>query len=130
MKPSTISNCQSDDDVHFLSITYTANELESSQSSTEYINNSDSEPYDEEYDMDMITIQNPIKPSINIITLQDCSEMYLTGYLVKKTVDKFNCEKCIEHLNTKGMEINDPRQLLIINKTYETNNSISKLYKP
>lgn len=55
----------------------------------------------------------PIEP-----TLEMCSIVYFTGYLVKKCLEKFPCEHCQINLINPNKSLNDVNQILIIYKTY------------
>lgn len=55
----------------------------------------------------------------NKITLEDCSVTYFAGYLAYKCNKKFNCHKCQNNLFT-DKNLNEKRQLLLINKNYSS----------
>lgn len=59
---------------------------------------------------------NNVKP---LITLEDCSVVYFSGYLAHKCIAKFNCENCKNSLLT-NKDINDKKQMLLLNKNYTT----------
>lgn len=50
-------------------------------------------------------------------TLEDCAVEYFAGYLAKRCLDEFKCDKCKEQLTTH-LTLCDKRQLLIINRNY------------
>lgn len=51
-------------------------------------------------------------------TLEDCSIAYFAGYLAKKCIEKYNCQKCITNLLKHEEILTDPKQMLILNKNY------------
>lgn len=55
----------------------------------------------------------------NKITLEDCSVTYFAGYLAYKCDKKFNCHQCQNNLFT-DKNLNEKRQLLLINKNYSS----------
>lgn len=129
IKPSTISNCEPDSDINLLAtVNEPISQSENIISETENSDDDDSIILNEPH---LIT-EKPLEISVNRkITLQDCSEMYFAGYLVKKLLEKFNCDNCSKSLQMcETDDINDPRQLLILNKTYSQNNTVTKLKKP
>lgn len=62
-------------------------------------------------------------------TLEQCSTVYFAGYLAKSCIDKFNnCSVCLKNF-LKNVDLNDKKQILILNKSYDFNASI-KLKMP
>lgn len=59
-------------------------------------------------------------PSDNI-SLEKCSIVYFSGYLLKKCLDKYNCNKCRASLETSD-ELNNEEELLIFYKNYYLDN--------
>lgn len=65
------------------------------------------------------------------VTLQDCSNIYFAGFLIKNIDDKYSCQNCVRLLCAGDYDIlNNKRQLLIIQKTYESNFLKIGLRKP
>lgn len=52
------------------------------------------------------------------VQLEDCAVWYYAGYLVKKTLSKFECPDCSAHLQNSNIMLDDPNQLLIISKNF------------
>lgn len=57
------------------------------------------------------------------ITLEECSITYFTGYLAKSTLTKHKCQECQKNL-VKELNLEDQKQLLILNKSYSFNKNI------
>lgn len=122
MKCSELCNCEEENDDFF--IVNLLDEVETTNNSLNEIN---------------ICIQNEINiNSSNLLqtplcfnidnnqtiqqtihTLESCSIIYFVGYLVNKCLLKFKCEYCEHKLLNKSISLNNPQQLLILNKTYE-----------
>lgn len=51
-------------------------------------------------------------------SFEDCAIATYAGYLCKKTIDKFKCKKCKTGLLIAKGSLNNPEQLLILNKLY------------
>ncbi|CAG9819586.1 unnamed protein product [Phaedon cochleariae] len=134
MKSSDTSNCEEDDDVNLMTIPSKTTTSTASYLTEGYIEVPGDPPSTEN------SIDNEIFPSSSSssdeedsssdVTLEDCSNSYFAGYLAKKCVEKFECNKCKEFLIVDDTDIilNDPKQLLIINKNYGT--SIQHLKYP
>lgn len=113
LKPSKFSNCEEDEDSTVIlqpprvssmeqlpSTSSTFETTAASESSSSKTTDSRSEPKRRKY-----------------VTLQECSDTYFTGYLVKKTIEKYKCDTCKKHLIREGLA--DGSQLLIMNRTYK-----------
>lgn len=55
------------------------------------------------------------------VKLEDCAIRYYAGYLVKKTITKFQCSNCISELQNANQILDDPKQILILQKNYGGN---------
>jgi len=64
-----------------------------------------------------------------IITLEDCSVIYFSGYLAYKCIKKFNCEVCKVNL-TSEKNLNNKNQILLIYKNYPDINKDAGLMAP
>lgn len=53
----------------------------------------------------------------NVVTLEECSLTYFAGYLAKSCLAKYHCNICSNNL-LKEFDLDDDKQLLILNKTY------------
>lgn len=62
------------------------------------------------------------------VTLEECSVAYFAGYLAKSSTKKYNCQRCTEKL-FQEISLEDPKQILILNKAYDCSKSI-KLKMP
>ena len=63
------------------------------------------------------------------VTLEDCSVTYFAGYLGYKCMKKFNCNHCQLELFT-NKNLNDKKQLFLLNKNYISINNESGLKAP
>jgi hypothetical protein len=132
IKPSVVSNCEPDNDSNLLSTIFKSTSVEQEMVSDSENSDDPLDPLIQNKSDDISDmIEQPLKTGERkYVTLQDCSEMYFAGYLIKKCLDKFNCSMCSEKLQIQDTEIDDARQLLIINKTYDSNLTYTKLKKP
>ncbi|CAI6348066.1 unnamed protein product [Macrosiphum euphorbiae] len=117
MKCSELCNCEEDNDV-FLTV-----DVLSDVSNTEgtTIEHKEDEVLDE-LENSSSNSNSDWSPNTYVpeetTTLETCSIVYFAGYLVKKCLDFFNCNICLEQLIKNNDEMNDKNQLLILNKTY------------
>lgn len=122
MKCSELCNCEDDNDV-FLTIDVLTDISNNEGTTTQY--SREKEELDELLNskLDLSPILSPctqhISEKTTISTLETCSILYFTGYLVKKCLDFFNCDICLDKLIKNNNTMNDKNELLIINKMYE-----------
>lgn len=115
MKPSTLSNCEPDNDVQLMCETNnnfeSDDECSSSNNSPLSISSLSS--------IEVFPLED--EP---IVTLEDCSNAYFSGYLGKKCVDKFKCKFC-EEIMLKDIEDTqfDNQEFLIFCKNYSSQTS-------
>jgi hypothetical protein len=115
MKPSTLSNCEPDNDVQLMCETNnnfeSDDECSSSNNSPLSISSLSS--------IEVFPLED--EP---IVTLEDCSNAYFSGYLGKKCVDKFKCKFC-EEIMLKDIEDTqfDNEEFLIFCKNYSSQTS-------
>jgi hypothetical protein len=65
-----------------------------------------------------------------VVTLQDCSDVYFSGYLVRRLLERFSCPKC-EELFLGKEDLSDKSQLLILYKAFPgMKNTSSGLHYP
>lgn len=57
------------------------------------------------------------------VTLEECSITYFAGYLGRSSTNKYKCQRCTENL-FQDISLDDPKQILILNKTYDCSNSV------
>lgn len=63
------------------------------------------------------------------LSLETCSVVYFAGWIGKSCIDKFDCSDCKKKLLNNLVDLNDKKQLLLINKTY-SNISVPTLKSP
>lgn len=52
-----------------------------------------------------------------VVTLEECSQVYFVGYLVSKYHTKFSCNHCLELMSHSGSNLTS-QELLILNRTF------------
>lgn len=63
-------------------------------------------------------------PYESTTTLEECSITYFAGYLAKSCIQNFhNCDLCNKNL-LKNADLDDEKQLLILNKSYDFSSSV------
>lgn len=62
----------------------------------------------------------------NVMTLENCSVTYFSGYLAYKCNNKFNCDDCNTNLTTKK-NLNEKNQILLLCKNYSEINEETEL---
>lgn len=120
MQPTALSNCEPDDDIHFLSIddglskkATIEEDLNSSSCSSLSLSSIDDLKYEQ------------CEPGYKTqITLENCSNNYFAGYLTKKCTEKFKCSNCLSIL-LKPNEDNtfNQQEFLIFCRNYDFQSS-------
>lgn len=121
MEPSSLSNCEPDDDCHLFSGGNNSidNDLlgeESSSSSYSSLSLSSMESIGEE-------LQSQV-------TLEHCSNSYFAGYLSKKCFDKFKCENCANITIKLDNDNFKQEEFLIFCRNYDSSTSNLFLKRP
>lgn len=116
------TNCEENDVIggsdlihNIVSYKNDTNSLSDSDSVTSLLSTSSSEN----------SITNKIEKN-KLITLENCSVTYFSGYLAYKCIEKFNCEMCKLNLISKK-NLTEKNQLLLIYKNYSDINKDSGL---
>jgi len=112
---STCNNCEADDN-EFLTIDVLKDAVVNTSNSTDIIKTSNFDSDQQKTDSDSST-QFEIPNSLDDVSLETCSIIYLAGYLAKKCLDKFNCSFC--DLIKPKENVCDEKQLLLTFKTYD-----------
>lgn len=81
MKPPKSSNCQPTIEMNLL-------EMEDATFTFSYSSSNDSTSVESEGDN-----ETPTKAQ-EVISLENCTLKYLSGYVAKKCIEKFNCSEC------------------------------------
>lgn len=121
MKASDECNCELDED-EFLSLDVLS-DINISKNEN-LLDNEKFDPinYDKILNNSISSISSESEEEIMIVnnkmTLEECSIVYFSGYLVKCCIDNFKCAICKSSMLTKEI-INYPNQTLIIQKTFE-----------
>lgn len=120
MKPSIVSNCEADNDHNVLA------------------NNSNSNLWEDNDDEDLSDSCSSLSSSFNnddpaevpVVSLSMCSDKYFGGYLGKKCIEKFKCQKCQKYmLTTTPVNVSD-EDYLIFSKAYGTKSGNFCLHIP
>lgn len=120
MQPTTLSNCEPDDDIHLLSgddglskKPTIEDELNSSSCSSLSLSSMDDLIYEQ--------CEPGYEPQIS---LENCSNSYFAGYLAKKCTEKFKCSNCISTLlkSDEGDKFNQ-QEFLIFCRNYDSQSS-------
>ncbi|KAF0704226.1 Transposable element P transposase, partial [Aphis craccivora] len=95
MKPSTVSNCEADNDNNVLAFNSNINLWE---------NNDDCDDHNDEDNSSILSLFSPLNDDnyieVPLVNLSMCSDRYFSGYLGKKCIEKFNCMKCHDYMLT------------------------------
>lgn len=59
------------------------------------------------------------KSSSESENLEQCATKYFAGYLVEKTIKKFNCKNCKEYFLSKNIFFTDKNEILLFHKLYK-----------
>lgn len=121
-KPSILSNCEDDSDVQIIIPLHAQQknypDLSKPHKTFQHSSNknalesSDDSPATDDDDMN----DNYVDPNN---ALENCAVTYYAGYLVRKTIDKFNCDNCRSSLqNNNDIELTDENEIFLLNKNY------------
>lgn len=125
LQPSKASNCENDPEISQFLVPFNFTENKSLINSSEIIANTERISIDNsDLDIQDISIENPENPASHKVSLEECATSYYAGYLVRSTQIKFKCQKCLKELTNESEALNDPKQILILNKNYGANVNI------
>lgn len=130
MRPSIFSNCEEDADTHLLN---NDNRDEAAKHNIEDFNESS----DSSSSVSSVSLSyTPITGESDIgytpiVTLEQCSNTYFSGYLGKKCVEKFKCRLCENVMlkETNDEQFNE-KEFLIFCKNYDSQSSNLFLRRP
>lgn len=123
MKPSSLSNCEPDDDFHLFSgenNDSTSNDImsEGSTSSSHSL-------------LSLSSIDEvPLEEYQNQVTLEHCSNSYFAGYLCKKCYDKFKCDNCADIIMKPDNCSFKQEEFLIFCRNYDSSTNGLFLNRP
>lgn len=140
LKPSKLSNCEEDSDIQLTQPTH-PNLLLASTSKTPDIQNEKlpSTSHSDAFLKDQLLDDNVPESNTNTNTkssantldetdLEDCAISYYAGYLIKKTLDKFQCDVCRSSFQAFDDSIlSDRKNIFLLNKNYGCNETIHLL---
>lgn len=126
MKPSSLSNCEPDDDFHLFS-------NNKHESATNDLMNEDSSAsnYSSLSLSSLSSIdQEPLEEHQPQVTLENCSNSYFAGYLSKKCYDKFKCDICANITTNPDDNSFKQEEFLIFCRNYDSLTSNLFLKRP
>lgn len=122
MQPSSLSNCEPDDDIHLFNSD--TNDLSGNQFEGE---ESSSSSYSS---LSLSSIDQELEELHCQITLEHCSNSYFAGYLSKKCYDKFKCVNCANIITQPDDNNFKEEEFLIFCRNYDSSSNGLFLKRP